>query len=1080
MKKLLFVLSLGILSIMLIGCQESMTIDISNTDIQLEVNETKDINVTTNDEKGLLFESSDSSIVSVDADGKLTGLTAGNAKITITSKTDEEVSKEINVSVVLTHYVISDDEELVIKVDEILEIDFNASGDVLLTSSDSSIFLINEQLEIVGVAEGEASLRISLISDSSIFVDISVTVTRNVMISIEDGQSEMFINQEKDLIYTASDDVTFETSNEDIITISNDGKLLAKALGQATIKVVSVYDESIYEEIFIDVLDIPTSLSITGESSLMVTENIQLVIETNPTDLYSGVIWSSSDEDIAIVDQQGLVTGISSGSVTIYAESLYDDDIDASYDIEVMNAVIVKSDSVDGDSFEYLGYTYEFNDRLFNSINDALENISENTTILLWDANYQNDLTIDVDGVMVKGLNNTVYEGTMTISANHVSVSNLTFTGDALILNNGSISGFVFENNIVETLNGNDISFINFDTVSDLNISHNTFNDFDGTAIVINNYKLGDFVIYQNLFDQMQTAIYMNAVDTYDESLTIQIERNVIENTDVAIELYNIEGISSTQYLRFNEISLFNEFAVKTNINNDLDLTLNYWGHIPELTDFENIEEAQLIGYYEDPNDMISISSYHPETPVKIIPLETSIDMILGDEAQIEFIALPIGSNRDRVKYITSDSDVLRIDVEGNLNPLTSGQATITLRLSSDFSINASVVVNITTTPGIELIPSDNTQNLTAGDILLLEATPFPYEIRNTSVLFSSSNDSIATIDTAGVITAQAPGVVTFTAKLSTDLSVETTFTLEVYNELDDNDLLDLLTQYQVSYTTPHQWIAYGTSYNYEDFKYESVSKYYFGDVIVDQSKMIPVSEGIRPGEPMDDIPDGVTSYNPYNVYWIVVHDTANTSTGAGALSHANYLWNAAYYGTVLWTSWHFSIDDEELYQHLPETERGYHAGDGSTQVLQGSTYLGGGNRNGIGIEMGVNDDADVYRTWQRTAKFVAQLLTKYDLPRDNMKYHNDFSGKDCPKTLRNAGLIPLFEEFEDIEYIVANEYSDAEITFESHDLEYLDNTGRIINMPDRAMTISYTVSVTLNGVTSSRTFYSYLPGTIH
>ena len=27
------------------------------------------------------------------------------------------------------------------------------------------------------------------------------------------------------------------------------------------------------------------------------------------------------------------------------------------------------------------------------------------------------------------------------------------------------------------------------------------------------------------------------------------------------------------------------------------------------------------------------------------------------------------------------------------------------------------------------------------------------------------------------------------------------------------------------------------------------------------------------------------------------------------------------------------------------------------------------------------------------------------------MKYHNDFSGKDCPNTLRNAGLIPLLEK---------------------------------------------------------------------
>jgi len=34
----------------------------------------------------------------------------------------------------------------------------------------------------------------------------------------------------------------------------------------------------------------------------------------------------------------------------------------------------------------------------------------------------------------------------------------------------------------------------------------------------------------------------------------------------------------------------------------------------------------------------------------------------------------------------------------------------------------------------------------------------------------------------------------------------------------------------------------------------------------------------------------------------------------------------------------------------------------------------------GIGIEMAVNEDGDMYRTWQRTAKFVSYLLDKYRL----------------------------------------------------------------------------------------------------
>jgi N-acetylmuramoyl-L-alanine amidase len=61
----------------------------------------------------------------------------------------------------------------------------------------------------------------------------------------------------------------------------------------------------------------------------------------------------------------------------------------------------------------------------------------------------------------------------------------------------------------------------------------------------------------------------------------------------------------------------------------------------------------------------------------------------------------------------------------------------------------------------------------------------------------------------------------------------------------------------------------------------------------------------------------------------------------------------------------------------------------------------------------------------------------------------------------------------------MATMFPGAEITFTSHNPEFLDNHGRVIAMPDRAMTVSYTITVTYDGTTESRTFYTYLPGTI-
>jgi N-acetylmuramoyl-L-alanine amidase len=423
---------------------------------------------------------------------------------------------------------------------------------------------------------------------------------------------------------------------------------------------------------------------------------------------------------------------------------------------------------------------------------------------------------------------------------------------------------------------------------------------------------------------------------------------------------------------------------------------------------------------------------------------------------------------------------VIVISQTGMITPISSGDVYIQIRSAQVSSIRTQTDFRVITTPGIELVPDVLYSNVLVGDSFTLDYILFPYTIANETATIVSSAPEVASIDSLGVVTTHAEGLVTFRATLDSDQDVFVEYTIYVHGSLDpENNLLDYLTTKQISYSTIHNWTAFGFQYNYYDTRAESVSRYYFGDVDINQSKMLPVFYAIRPGEPMTQLPAGVTSYNEYNVHWVVVHDTASTALGSNALAHANYLYNNTINRNELWVSWHFSIDDQAVYQHLPEIERGFHAGDGSVLPGQSATYLGGGNRNGIGIEMCINEDGDMYRTWQRTAKLVTYLLIKYNLPLDHQTYHNDFSGKDCPRTLRNAGLVPLFEEFVATEHHVSTHYPDAEISMVSNNPDYLDNYGRIIQIPQRAMTVSYTITVTVDGVTESRTFYTYIPGTV-
>ena len=70
---------------------------------------------------------------------------------------------------------------------------------------------------------------------------------------------------------------------------------------------------------------------------------------------------------------------------------------------------------------------------------------------------------------------------------------------------------------------------------------------------------------------------------------------------------------------------------------------------------------------------------------------------------------------------------------------------------------------------------------------------------------------------------------------------------------------------------------------------------------------------------------------------YITIHNTGNSSKGANAEMHTQYVDNTPEY-----LSWHFTVDDKNIFQDLPLDETAWHAGEGE----------GDGNMKSIGIEI--------------------------------------------------------------------------------------------------------------------------------
>lgn len=188
------------------------------------------------------------------------------------------------------------------------------------------------------------------------------------------------------------------------------------------------------------------------------------------------------------------------------------------------------------------------------------------------------------------------------------------------------------------------------------------------------------------------------------------------------------------------------------------------------------------------------------------------------------------------------------------------------------------------------------------------------------------------------------------------------------------------------------------------------------------------------------------------SIQYVTIHDTANNQEGADAKMHNNFLKNS-----TTTTSWHYTIDDKELYHHVPNDEIAWHAGDGGG---------GTGNRNSIGIETCTHIGVDYDLVMRRVAKLVGQLLDENDLTLYNVRQHNHWSGKNCPQVIRGSNRWGELINLIAIELYGRQHLSGVEFVWESLNPEVLDNTGKVVNHPGPATNVSYKVTVTYNGET--------------
>lgn len=172
---------------------------------------------------------------------------------------------------------------------------------------------------------------------------------------------------------------------------------------------------------------------------------------------------------------------------------------------------------------------------------------------------------------------------------------------------------------------------------------------------------------------------------------------------------------------------------------------------------------------------------------------ETDIVIIEGETLQLTATVMPEDATNKSVTWETSDEAVATVDQNGLVTAVGAGVATITASTMDGSNLTASCTVsvepNVVLASSIEL--NQTSANVTEGETLQLTATVLPEDATDKTVTWASSDETVATVNQNGLVTAVATGTATITATTIDGSNLSATCVVTVSVPASANNTLD-------------------------------------------------------------------------------------------------------------------------------------------------------------------------------------------------------------------------------------------------------------------------------------------------
>lgn len=752
--------------------------------------------IVTDQAANVTWATSDESVATVTVDRRnnklavVKGIKKGTAIITATQIIDG-VSKTATCEVSITEPV----QNVSIEPSEIeinrgsqyrLIVNFTPSRpdnmNVTWVSSNERIVTVDDMGVIKGIRGGQAV--VSVVSEDGIKVASCTVSVREPVTSIKLDVNRVTASLgvgTYQLTYKILPDgdgvnrnVTWTSSAPDIATVGENGLVTFKKPGKATI-VVKTVDIGVSGNL-IDTCEFYINNPVTAVDldytniTLRLSEQFRLTAKVTPDDATDKtILWSSSDTNVATVDESGMVTAVGSGSATILAKS-QDSGATSMCNVTVyqpVTSVVISNDTMTVRK----GTEFWLNAK-------ALPENAMNKEIL-WTSSDEEIAKVDENGKVT-----TLQAGDCVITA--TSKDSGVAARCALTVTQ-PITGIYLNVNEKTILKGEKFLIIPTITPLDADNKNVTFTSSDPSVAEVD---------ATGIVTGLKGGVAVIVVKTEERGLVASCQVTVqefVSSVDITQNDMRI-GIGEVRLLSANVLA---ETATNRRLawssSNSGIVSVDETGKITA----NGIGRAIVYASATDGSgmfDTISIEVVRPVTSISISPSGLSIPE--GKSSKVSVNVSPADATYKDVEWSSSDNTVAIVDTFGEITGLKAGTCKVTATATDGSGIVGTCKVTVTPTiPATGITINSKSVTMLPGQTRKLNARIKPTKSTE-SVFWVSGDTSVATVSEDGTVTARGQGNTEIYA-VSNETGIEsscevivlalnaTSITLEQYDSFD-------------------------------------------------------------------------------------------------------------------------------------------------------------------------------------------------------------------------------------------------------------------------------------------------------